>query len=273
MIRFQAIYGLCNRLRGMVGAIELAKRTNRNLELYWLPDADLPASFYDLFKNIQITKSKKIKTKLPLIFGRSQKKNLYLPKVLKILTKQEVYSEHKIHRYIENGGEVIDLAQNTRIFNFKSYLNVCYTSSGYDIFIPIESIQDQIDNLTSKFSTKTYGIHIRRSDNKESIAYSPNELFFNKIRSILKVDPFSHFYLASDDRDVKKALIAEFGDRIITNLDVVMRDSKEDIQRAVVELFTLSKTKKIYGSYWSSFSETAAFIGGIKLELLKIEKK
>jgi uncharacterized ubiquitin-like protein YukD len=272
MIRFQAIYGLCNRMRGIVGAIELARVISRGLELYWIADKDLPAEFNDLFENIKVSKSKKIKSKLALVYNKSSIKNLFLPKIIKVLTKQKIFSEHKIHSYIEQGGDVVKLAKSHTVFNFKSYLNVCYTSQGYDIFVPVKRIRNQIDIVTARFDNNTYGVHIRRSDNMESISYSPDELFLEEIRSVIAINPLSLFYIASDDLDIKKLLIAEFGDKIITNIDVVTRNSVKDVERAVVELYALSKTVKIYGSYWSSFSETAAYIGNVELKLLKVNQ-
>jgi hypothetical protein len=264
MIRFQAIYGLCNRMRGIVGAIELARITARDLELYWIADKDLPAEFDDLFINIKVLKA--------LVYNTSSIKNLFLPKVIKVLTKQKIFSEHKIHSYIEQGGDMVSLVNSHTVFNFKSYLNVCYTSKGYDVFEPVKRMQDQIDELTAKFDNNTYGVHIRRSDNKESISYSPDELFLEEIRSVIAINPLSLFYIASDDLDIKKLLIAEFGDKILTNMDAVTRNSVEDIERAVVELYALSRTVRIYGSYWSSFSETASYIGNVELKILKVNQ-
>jgi hypothetical protein len=43
------------------------------------------------------------------------------------------------------------------------------------------------------------------------------------------------------------------------------------MQESVVDLFCLSRMSKIYGSYWSSFSEVAAEIGNVDLIVLKSE--
>lgn len=42
------------------------------------------------------------------------------------------------------------------------------------------------------------------------------------------------------------------------------RNDNEAIKNAVIDLFCLSKTNKIYGSYCSSFSEVAAEMGQIE---------
>jgi hypothetical protein len=43
------------------------------------------------------------------------------------------------------------------------------------------------------------------------------------------------------------------------------RNSQQGITDAVVDMFCLSKTKYIYGSYWSSFSDIASVIGDDKI--------
>lgn len=79
------------------------------------------------------------------------------------------------------------------------------------------------------------------------------------------------FYLASDSMEEKKRLTAIFGDRIITHWKPVSRSTPEGMQDALVELYTLSRTQKMIGSYYSSYSETAAEIGNIPYE--KVERR
>lgn len=54
------------------------------------------------------------------------------------------------------------------------------------------------------------------------------------------------FYVASDEKEVKKELQDKFPRRVITLMDDTSRDSLEGMKFAVVDLFCLSKTKK----YW-----------------------
>ena len=52
-------------------------------------------------------------------------------------------------------------------------------------------------------------------------------------------------------------------------MDDTDRNSLEGMKFAVVDLFCLSKTKKIIGSVGSSYSQIAAEIGGIEVEYAK----
>lgn len=106
--------------------------------------------------------------------------------------------------------------------------------------------------------------------------------FFEKIRfnSCLHEDEVTQkaygnfdfrFYVASNSREEKMKLIRIFRDRIITDWKPTSRSTPEGIQDALIELYTLSRTQKILGSHYSSYSETAAEIGKIPYE--KMNKK
>ncbi|MCD8298085.1 MAG: hypothetical protein LUC88_10985 [Prevotella sp.] len=109
------------------------------------------------------------------------------------------------------------------------------------------------------------GVHIRGTDNVKSKLHSPFNVFVNFINKELIKDPNTKFYLATDEIEFKKKLIDMFDDIIITNREVLNRNSLEGMEGALIDLYCLSKTDYIIGSYYSSFSEIAAEIGGIKL--------
>lgn len=41
-------------------------------------------------------------------------------------------------------------------------------------------------------------------------------------------------------------------------------------KEGITDMYTLARTQKIYGSFQSSFSDMAAQIGGVPLEILKL---
>ena len=139
-----------------------------------------------------------------------------------------------------------------------------------NIFVPQLDIQKKIDKVVQNFTKRTIGIHIRRTDNIESIKSSPLEAFINSITAELKKDANTKFYLASDDDHVKDILEEKFPDSIITIREDVDRNTLEGMKFAVVDLFCLSKTQKIIGSVFSSYSQIAAELGNIEIEYAKI---
>ena len=85
---------------------------------------------------------------------------------------------------------------------------------------------------------------------------------------ILKENPEQKFYLATDSRDVKDVFKYLFETSLITSDPDYSRNNETGIKDALFELFMLSKSQMILGSYWSSFAETAARIGNIPLKTI-----
>ena len=135
------------------------------------------------------------------------------------------------------------------------------------------SIQEEIQNKATaslRQHPSVVGIHIRRTDNIDSINHSPLEKFIEKINSRLTISPSDAFYLSTDSEEVVHQLRDMFQDKIITGVSVRTRDSKEGIISALVDLYCLSQCKLILGSYKSSFSERAALIGNIPLQIVSV---
>ena len=139
------------------------------------------------------------------------------------------------------------------------------------LFIPLPPIQARIDHLCQQFSPYTLGVHIRRTDNAASIEQSPIELFFDAIDKEIDLFADTSIYLATDDESVKLELQKRYGKRLIFAKDKADRSSIAGIQGGIVDMYVLARTQKIFGSFHSSFSELAAQIGNIPLEIIKKE--
>ena len=103
----------------------------------------------------------------------------------------------------------------------------------------------------------------------ESIKGSPLEGFIEAMSRDLIADSETNFFLATDDAEVEKVLIKRFPGKIITYKKVYSRQEVKGVQDAMVDLYCLSRTNKIYGSFYSSFSEIASRIENIPLEIIK----
>ena len=77
-------------------------------------------------------------------------------------------------------------------------------------------------------------------------------------------------YLATDSEEVKREMKERYGDRIFCSGKKADRGSLEGIREGITDMYTLARTQKIYGSFQSSFSDMAAQIGGVPLEILKL---
>ena len=103
-----------------------------------------------------------------------------------------------------------------------------------------------------------------------AIQKSPINLFITAMGNAIDQNPQTNFYLATDSESDKQLLRNKFGNRIITSQQAAERNTTSGIQNAVVDLYALSKTHTIFGSYYSSFSEIAAQLGNNKLHILTI---
>lgn len=255
--------GLGNRMRAIASGIYISQQLNTKATIYWNKTTDCYANFSDLFKPI-ILKNVCLEENHSFLFKLPRKQNLYLPKLFqKVVFDQCVYNFNK-----NKNGNIFDTI-NTK--TSKILFLTCHSMANhYDlqkIFKPNERLETEIKKITSQFSGDTIGIHIRRTDNINSIKLSSNEAFKNRIDYEIKKNPNVRFYLASDNLSIKEEFVQQYKERIITYHNLTNRNTLDGMIFAASELFCLSKTKKIIGSAYSSYSEIAAELGGIKLEI------
>lgn len=137
------------------------------------------------------------------------------------------------------------------------------------MFVPQDDLMKEINAFLPNYPENTFGLHIRRTDNIESIKNSPLESFCNVIEKNITEIPNSAFYLSTDDISVEQYLSEKYDSHILTRPKKYGRDSIDSMKDAVVDMWLLSKTRMIYGSYYSSFSRMASLVGKKELEIVK----
>jgi len=268
--------GLGNRLRIIATSIRLAREGNKKLRIYWNRNFELNAAFDKLFEyplNISI-KPIPLKYKIWIGMRRFSSKlfgfeNWYLS----LFKFDFVFLDKMITDVLQSRLNLqmeVNRANNVLIC---SYEEVNYFDlPDYKLFKPVASIQKEIDKHVHQFKPSTIGVHIRATDHITAIINSPFYLFENKIEEELRLNNDATFFVATDDEDYQNKLLRKFGsEKILFHKKVFRRDVTEGITDAVVDLFCLSKTSKIYGSYHSSFSYVAARIGQIPVEVVKVD--
>ena len=129
-------------------------------------------------------------------------------------------------------------------------------------------LERQVEDTVSCFSSRTLGVHIRRSDNKLAIKYSPLAAFRQRIDALLDSGEVEQLFLSTDDDRVRDFFRKTYGRLLMTRRVVLDRNALQGIRDAVIDLWCLSHTGRLLGSYYSSFSETAAELSDIPFEVI-----
>lgn len=255
--------GLCNRLRVLFSAIQAAHNGVGPIEIHWAKNPECFAWFEELFLPISTPSIKVVHRKwwaLP-----RTRRNLHLPEFLRYAMG---YFVQRANCDPNDDSEFYSLTKASKV-----YLSGCsklcsYTKSCIEMVIPEPTIKHRIDSIVNNFTSHTIGVHIRRTDNVVSIENSSNQGFMRAMGRALEADPEANFFLATDDAALKRELITKYGNRIITQQAPVSRSSIEGMRDAVVDLWCLASASRIIGSYWSSFTDTAAELFDAPLEIV-----
>jgi len=250
--------GLCNRLRVLFGALSLSEQEQVSVRFVWHPDWQCEAYFEELFKPLD---SKWLKIVAGNFFDLpSSHKELYLPQVLRLpFYRKQIKLYHP-----DRHGVLADIVKR----NHSVYLNTGYQIAPYGaeqikLLQPTPELQEYIDKTVAPFPDNIIGVHIRRTDNKWSTDVSTDEAFIEAMNSY----PEAKFYIATDDEEVKWRFREIFKGRTFAQETDGRRDNAFSLGEAVVDLYCLARTRRVIGSHWSSFSDLAAEIGGIPLEI------
>ena len=274
ILEVKAMGGLANRMRAIASAYALASDCGMGLKVIWYPLPELNASFANLFKtdDLPFELLHCNGAEFWLKYSEPRRKNLFLSKIYQAF-HYDLYltdcdgSTIKCRNNKEALVDAVKLAKHPIISSglvFYEHQDGLYSK----LFVPNDFVQSQIDEITKRFDENTVGVHIRRTDNKQSIMHSPLELFVEKMKRLIDENQNTTFYVASDDAETKRKLQSIFGDRIFVADVKVDRNDRNAIIQAVAEMYALSKTRMIIGSYYSSFSEIAAKIGSVPVEQL-----
>lgn len=259
--------GLCNRLRAVLSAVSLVEERHiaAHIRVGWSVEDECAARYDQLFLPLDsphVTIAPRRWYDRPVT-----RRNLHWPALVRSLIYSASYCNvppplAELQRQLSAGHHVEIYASTGLAF--------CEYSPAYIRRLhPLPHLQRRINDLCTSFDAHTIGVHIRRTDHSTSIAESPDTLFVAAMQRAVEADPATRFYLATDDAALKASLAARFAGRVMVQSCVGTRSDLYGMEEAVVDLWTLARTSRILGSYWSSFTDTAAEIGGIPLDIIR----
>ncbi|MCB9194449.1 MAG: hypothetical protein H6597_07955 [Flavobacteriales bacterium] len=248
-------------MRAIASGMSLQMRSDFDYFVYWNIEDILNCPFEHLFEPLPALRM--FSGRPPLSIMHSSRKNLFLPGIYRFLAGVEYYGEQEFGAFSLTESFVNDLLEKESV-HAVAYFRFAGTREPYRHFVPRPFLQDRVEREVRRFDVFTVGVHVRRTDNVEAIHVSPMPAFMERMEQEIAIEPRTNFYVASDSSEVKLALIDRFGDRVLTSGVDARRDRATGMEQAVVELYALSRTRKLLGSHNSSFSHTAAEISGIE---------
>lgn len=256
--------GLANRMRTIDSAVNLCNQ-KYNLTVVWYKDWGLGCNWNELFEHCSFVQDRTIPRLMRYVLNHYEdnafiKTMLWLLKKLHLLWFCDIKGAEFIPciKEIQDGGYLYAVIRSWEAF---------FPSERFRKELFLIKDKQRLANELAKVDSHTIGVHIRRTDNVWSVEHSPIDLFEERMRMELKCDSEVNFYLCSDDESVKTHFRSGEWAKMVRMPDgIINRNSKEGVIQAACEMFALSATKKIIGSYWSSFGEVAAMLGNIEFE-------
>lgn len=265
--------GLGNRIKGLISAMRLSKITGRKLLLYWENNKYCGCDFNDLFENevgeIKKNELKEIKKKNSKVYrdvleADYDKYDYIILDTWKFLFLPGEVPEGFSKIYPSEKANNIDFEFNRIPEEVRGKLMGELFSLN-----PKKEIIDFVDKFSKENNIENcIGLHIRRGDNRFTVDGREKISSDDKFIEIINKNPEEKFFLSTDGGDTKKEFKDKFGEKIITFPESnLKRAHKESIIQAFEEMLILSRTKHIFGSYLSTFSELSWWFGGCKAKI------
>lgn len=278
-IYLQPINGLGNRLRTIQSLYKLAVHTGRKLKIYWGPGEGFSTEAFDELFSTRGIDYNVIEFITEVEFFAARKRHLCIDAFVRQGTDYKYYVRDKekvINTLLSKSFCLTTSSCIEFMFNSTQELKDIYSIYKYNCWVsklqPQKNILEKIQKVVSKFDKNTIGLHIRKGDaaigpHKNFYAVSKDELFYEHIRK-----HNGKVFIATDCKYTQEDLIRTFGDKIITYEDktfipetITITDEKPNQADAVVDMYCLAATQKLYGTNWSTFSVISAELSGIPI--------
>ncbi|GAB4396113.1 MAG: hypothetical protein OHK0053_09260 [Microscillaceae bacterium] len=301
VIYLKPLGGLGNRLRTILAGLQLAQNTGRSLTVIWERKAELNAAYQQLFRPhpaFEVIEANALRwprlrewvrrdgfysfRPQPLFLGQWWPGSRFFPEALYnddfLPLAQALYQKGLDQDYAtfrDALWQSIAQQWGPRLHSSQ----VLYLSTFYEfmpgveaigLFVPQPDIWQAVQETVGQQSPLV-GLHIRRGDHQQARQYSPLERFIEKMEEEISQNPGVFFFLATDDVAIAQQLSWQYKERIITRFRVLPRHQTVGIKEAMVDLYCLAQAQRVYGSYFSSFSEIAARLG--QIPEIKVGKK
>jgi hypothetical protein len=183
-----------------------------------------------------------------------------------LLTKQGGNRENRRVWITKHKGIIVHTCQIFNAFEEEGFI----TSQDLRPWLPLpaEEIASTVRSFASASLRNAVGMHMRRTDNHNAIADTPDELYLKEADRLIQGG--YEIFLATDNKDTASMMMARFPGKIITypkRVDLERRWPRPtfDFQATVddlVELHLLAACKFVVGSPRSSYAMMAKLYNG-----------
>jgi len=276
-IYVRVINGLANRLRTINSFYEFSKTSNRPLKICWVESQGFSEEkFDDFFENrldlISVDEYEnfsKNNHNLEVLFYKNPN-NLDIYNFT--ISQEKIISIIQNESFCYNGDSCLEYIF-PKFFPNPTYCFIKNLAIKPDIYLAI-------NRIVKRFTPNTVGVHIRRGDAwlspwKDYYEVSTDHAFIHAMNKELNREPETNFFLATDCKATQDLFLELFPNIIISNnqknfFDGIDHTKYKPFQKdALIDMALLSRTKKIIGSNWSSFSYIASKMGGKDLIVAK----
>jgi hypothetical protein len=268
LIELRVHAGLCNRMRETASALALAEAAGQKLDVYWLKNKHLNCSFDRLFEPIKGVRVVSVETNRWRAL-LSPSSLYYRLKVVRAPNDLFLGNE-QILRYRADGVDMVPLVAAAKHCVIITYYSHFATLAHLELFRPKEDILAEAEAAMAGMDARSLvGVHIRGTDNAEAAERSPLEAFLTRMGQEVDRDPEVRFFLATDDPATERLVKERFPGQLATIPKEFARDKAAGVRAALVDLLVLSRCRWILGSHWSSFTNMAAELGGVQVEIVE----
>lgn len=270
----EPLAGLGNRMQVLASAYFLAEKYHKRLCILWNHNSDLAAEFGDIFEPVPGAEVIPVTTdgyhEKPFLRMKSERLRRKLSSECGFVTEVDAWDgmdAGEIAAMVEKG---VRDAAGCYVKSWKPFMPVYeHTGITLDFLRPSEKVRQRGKELFDRISPDTVGVHIRRTDHTEAIAESPIAAFVERMREEQNRNPECCFFVATDDKEVEQEMVSRFGSCVFFKENKSWgRQQTDGILDACVDLWALSKCRKILGSKGSTFGMIAAKLGFGEIEIV-----
>ncbi|MEP2651764.1 MAG: hypothetical protein ABJH06_07185, partial [Paraglaciecola sp.] len=261
VVYVDAQHGLGNRIRAIGSAAAIAKAANRELVIVWEPDHHCECKFADLFEYSGRVFDKSLLKEADMYIdvfnymeiepGAQKDKPVVLNDTKDVyLRAAYTFKHHDSHWQSEN--EFIQTLKPTA--EIQAFINQLDVENCLAAHVRMEAgkgldhnTYDSVENWTQEGHDE---LHFWRDKSHFSN-------FIKRIDALIEENNELKIFLATDLEENYKVFEDYYGDRLIYLKRDLYDRSKEQIKYGLADAILLSKSKKLLGSTWSSFSELA----------------